>query len=86
MLDSLDGSLPVRHIMCFAEPVIGNQLIIPDLRMEGHYEMTAGVSVRLSVCRVHRSNASTERPRKHKIVRMEAYHTGQVIGSQNVKA
>jgi len=53
-------------------------LLFPDLHREGHYEMMAGVypSVRLSVCRVPRPKLTIERPRKPKIGRMEAHHTG----------
>jgi len=44
---------------------------------EGHYEMLASVclSVCVSVCCVPRFNSRTERLRKPKIGKMEAYHT-----------
>jgi len=66
----------------------------PDFRRLGHYKMMAGVclSVRLSVCRVPRSNSRTDRPMKPKIGRMEAItrvtrepvEIKRVTGSQNV--
>ena len=51
--------------------------LCPDLYREGHYEMTAGVclSVSLSVCRVPRPNLTTERHRKPKIGTIEPHHT-----------
>ena len=44
---------------------------------EGHYEMLASVclSVCVSVCCVPRFNSRTERLRKPKIGKTEAYHT-----------
>jgi len=43
----------------------------------GHYKMMAGVclSVRLSVCRVPRSNSRKEKHRKPKIGMTEVHHT-----------
>ena len=51
-----------------------SQLLVMPPTSVGHYEMMGGVCP--SVCRVPRPNSRTERPRKPKIGRMEAHHTG----------
>jgi len=45
---------------------------------KGYYEMMGCVcpSVRPSVCHVPQPNSTTAKPRKRKIGRMEAHHTG----------
>jgi len=53
-------------------------IMSPPPKGRGHYKLPSVVclSVRLSVCGVPRHNSRTERPRKPKIGRMQARHTG----------
>jgi len=63
-------------IIIWAATAVLNVIMSPTSIMRGHYEWWRCLSVRLSVCHMPGPNSTTERPRKPKIDRMEAHHTG----------